>query len=71
LPSSLHIIAIHPRRRPVFIITLSSLVLSVVVDVLDVEGVDVAREVAEKGEADVDEQVCTAACDAVDADGWH
>jgi hypothetical protein len=42
----------------------------VVVDVLDVEGVDVAGEVPQKSEADVDEEVGAAACDAVDAYGW-
>lgn len=44
--SSLHVLAIHPWRRTVLMIALLNLLLAVVVDVLDVEGVDVARKVA-------------------------
>lgn len=48
---------------------MANLLLAVVVDVLQVEGVDVAREVAKDRQADVDEKVRTASGNAVDADG--
>jgi hypothetical protein len=41
------------------------------IHVFNVEGVDVAWEVAENRQSDVDEEVGAAACDAVDADGWN
>ena len=37
---------------------LAGLLAAVEVDVLDVEGMDVARDDAEDGQADVDEEVC-------------
>jgi len=57
-----HILAIHPSRRPPTINPASgNLIPSLVVHVFEVEGVDVAGEVAEAGEEDVDEDVGAAA----------
>jgi hypothetical protein len=39
-------------------------------DILDVEGVDVSGQVAEEGQADVDEEVGAAAADEEDAERW-
>lgn len=47
----------------------ATLLFAVEVHVFEVEGVDVAREVAEDGQADVDEEVGAAAGDHVDAYG--
>jgi hypothetical protein len=71
LSTRLHIIAKHARRRSVVVEALGSLLLLVVVDVDDVKGVDVAGEVAEDGQGNVDEEVGAAACYDVDAYGWH
>lgn len=72
LPAALHVVAVHARRglRDDESLPRSGL-LAAVVHVLDVEGVDVARQEAEEGQADVDEQVCAEACDEEDADGWN
>jgi hypothetical protein len=71
LSTRLHIIAKHSRRRSVVVEALGSLLLLVVVDVDDVKGVDVAGEVAEDGQGDVDEEVGAAACYDVNAYGRH
>jgi len=71
LPTRLHIIAKHSRRRSVVIEALGSLLLLVVVDVDDVKSVDVAGEVAEDGEGDIDEEVGAATCYDIDTDWWH
>lgn len=46
----------------------AGLVATLEVHVLDVEGVDVAWEVSEEGEEDVDEEVGSTACNEGDAD---
>jgi hypothetical protein len=71
LSTCLHIIAKHSRRRSVVVKALGGLLLLVVVDVDDVKGVNVAGEVAEDGEGDVDEEVGVAACYDVDAYGGY
>jgi len=48
----------------------STLLASIEIDVFDVEGVDVTRNVAEDGETDVDEQIGAATRDYEDADRW-
>lgn len=45
--------------------------LARVVDVDDVKGVDVARDVTEEGQANVNEDICAAAGDEDDADGGN
>jgi hypothetical protein len=69
LPSSLHVIAVNTRRRSVVVKALASLLLLVVIDVFYIESMDMAREVTEQREADVDEEVGAAAGDDVDSDG--
>ena len=71
LSTRLHIIAEHSRRRSVVVEALGSLLLLVVVDVDDVKGVDVAGDEAEDSQGDVDEEVCTATSDDVDAYWWY
>jgi hypothetical protein len=71
LSTRLHIIAEYSRRRSVIVEALRSLLLLVVVDVNDIKGVDVAGDEAEDGQGDVDEKVCTATGDDVDAYWWY
>jgi hypothetical protein len=71
LSTRLHIITEHARRRSVVVEALRSLLLLVVVDVDDVKGVDVAGDEAEDGQGDVDEEVCAATGDYIDAYWWY
>jgi len=67
--TSLHVVAVHAggsRRRDT---PLSRLLAAVIVDILDVEGMEVARDVTEYREADVDEEVGAAPGHEEDADG--
>ena len=57
LSSSLHIIGVNAWCRSCRKATLAGLLSAVVVDVLQVESVDMTRNVAQKGQADVDEQI--------------
>lgn len=57
LAASLHIVRVHTRCRPGGVAALVRLLAAVKVDVLEVKGVQVARDVSEKGQADVDKQV--------------
>lgn len=57
LAASLHIVRVHARCRPGGVAALVRLLSTVKVDVLEVKGVQVAWDVSEKGQADVDEQV--------------
>ena len=57
LPASLHVVRVYARCRTRGESSFSRLLTSVVVNVLDVEGVDVSGDVTEKCQADVDEQV--------------
>lgn len=68
--TSVDIVRVDTRGATAVIDASGGLVATVVVDVFEVEGVDVAWEVAQKGETDVDEEVSAAACDDVDTDWW-
>ena len=68
MPTILDAIAKNERSVVVSHDTATRLVLAKVVDVDQVEGVDVARKVAEDREQDVDEEVWGAAADDEDAD---
>lgn len=57
LSTSLHVIRIHARRGTSGVLSLPRLLAAVVVDVLNVEGVDVSGDVTEKRQAYVDEQI--------------
>ena len=70
LSAPLHILTIHAGRPFLHQPAHFRLAASLEVDILEVEGVDVAGEVAEDGQADVDEEVGAAAGDEEDADGW-
>ena len=70
LPSSVDIVRVSPLRRPVVHKPLLRLLLAVEINVFEVESVDVAGEIAQKCQEDVDEQVCAATGYEVDADGW-
>lgn len=69
-PSILHLLTIHARRRLSIIDARPYLIPPLDVHVLEVKGVDVAGEVTEEREQDVDEEVDAAAGDEEDADGW-
>jgi len=64
----LHAIAVDTRCRPAVVDASACFVTALVVDVLDVEGMDVAGEVAQDSEQDVNEQIRTATGDKKDAD---
>jgi len=49
----------------------AALIATLKVNVFEVEGVDVAREVAEDGQANVDEEVGATACDHEYTYGWE
>ncbi len=57
LAASLHIVRVYTRCWPGGVAALVRLLSAVKVDVLEVKGVQVARDVSENGQADVDEQV--------------
>ena len=59
--SSIHIIAVHPWGWTGVVDSHGSLLLLVIVDVDEVESVDVPRQEAEDGQANVNEQVSAAA----------
>lgn len=69
MASGLNVVAVHAWRRSVVVEALRGLFLSVVINVLNVEGMQMSGEYTQDGEADVDEEVCAAARDDVDADG--
>jgi hypothetical protein len=69
MSASLHVVRVDARCRFVED-ALSRLLLTRVVDVLDVEGMDMSREVAKDRQSDVDEEIRAAACYTIDADGW-
>lgn len=66
----LYPVAIHSLRRSRGRRSDARLLEALVMDVLDIEGVDVAGNIAQDGEQDVDTQVRAAACNAPDADRW-
>jgi hypothetical protein len=54
----------------VLMISALDLLLPMIIDVLDVEGMDVAWEISQDRQGDVDEKVGAAPCYAVHSDGW-
>jgi hypothetical protein len=69
LTSSLHIVGIHTGRRSSRKTALAGLLSTVEVDVLKIEGVDVTRNIAQEGQANVDEQIHSASRDCPYTDG--
>lgn len=67
MPPILHPLTIHPRRRPRIINPRAHLIPPLHIHILYVERVDVAWEVTQQREKDVDEEVCAAARDEEDA----
>lgn len=70
LSSALDILRVDARRTLLHNGAETRLIATVIVLVLQVEGVDVAWEVAETGEADVDEEVGAASGDQEDTHRW-
>lgn len=64
----LHILTKHPRRPPSPRLLQIIPIAALIVDELEIEGVDVARKIAETGQEDVDQQIDAAAGDEEDAD---
>jgi hypothetical protein len=62
----LYLGAINAGSRPVVVEAASSVVATFVVDVDDVKGVDVAREVSQDRKQNIDEEITTATCDKSD-----
>lgn len=58
LSASLNIVGVDARSPGSRIATLIGLLATVVVDVLEIESVDVARDISEDGQANVDKQIC-------------
>lgn len=69
--TALHTIRVDARRHLPGQLTMASPVAAVKVDILDVEGMDVARDVTEQRQCDVDKQVGATAGHEEDADGWN
>ena len=46
------------------------LLLAVIIDIFEIEGMDVTREVSQDRQGDVDEKVGAAPCYAIHSDGW-
>jgi hypothetical protein len=65
----MHTFAEDTWRGPGIINPGLGFILALVEDIFEVEGVDVAREETEDGEADVNEEVGAAACDEEDTEG--
>jgi len=66
--TTLHVVAVNARCASSDDAALSCLFLAIVVDVLDVEGVDVTRDVPQYRQADVDEEIHSTTSDSIDAD---
>jgi len=62
-PAVLHTVRVDTRRSASGKLTVSRALATVKVDIFEVERVDVARKISEEGQADVDEEVGTTACD--------
>jgi hypothetical protein len=69
--ASLDVVAVHAWCSAVVVDAHVALLLSVVVDVFEVEGVDVTREKSKKGQTNVDGKICAAAREHEDTDGGH
>jgi hypothetical protein len=71
LSTSLHLIREDAGRRSRVIHAHARVVSTLEVDVLDVEGVHMTREKAQKRQTNIDQEVCTTASDEEYADGRH
>ena len=100
IASGLHSLAVHAWGASSSEAALASLVAAVEVDILEVEGVDVAGDISvdltsavvrwrelncscclrnpmeednipKESEADIDQEISSAACDEEDTNGWH
>lgn len=69
MPTTLYTIRVHAGRSLAGQLAMSGAIAAVKVDIFDVEGVDVARNISEEGQRDVDEQVGAAAGHHEHADG--
>lgn len=67
--TALDVVGVNARRRIGRQLAQSRLLAAVEIDVFEIECMDVAWDVAEQGEADVDEEICATARDHEDADG--
>ena len=70
MAAGLDTIRVDTRRNLACELAIARPLAAVKVDIFDVEGVDVAGDVPEHCQCDVDEQVCSAAGDEEYADGW-
>lgn len=68
-PPGLNPVTVDPASPPLIQLAQAPLLATMEVHILEVERVDVPREVAQQREADVDEEVGAAARDQEDADG--
>lgn len=66
--AALDAVAVDAGRTRCGEAALACLLPAVIVDVFEIEGVDVARDVAQNGQANVDQEISTTARDDVDAD---
>jgi hypothetical protein len=55
MPTTLHTIRVYARRSLAGQLAMSGTITAVKVDIFDVEGVDVARDISEQRQCDVDE----------------
>ena len=69
--ASLHSVGVDAGRRPWVVHAHACLVSTLVVDVLDVEGVDVTWEVAQDRQQNIDAEVYATSSDEGHADGRH
>jgi hypothetical protein len=67
----LHFLAVHAGRRTRIVDASAYLVASLDVHIFDVESVDVAREVAQDREEQINEEVGAASCYKEDSEGWN
>lgn len=70
MPTGLHTIRVDTGRDLARQLPIAGSLAAVKVDVLNVEGVDMAGDVPEHCQCDVDEQVCSTAGNEKHADGW-
>lgn len=71
MSSILHFLTVNTRRRARIVDTSAYLVASLYVHIFDVESVDVAGEVAQDREEQVDKEVGAASCYEEDSNRWN
>lgn len=69
--SILDAIRVNSWRSAVHKLTLGSSLLARVVDVFEIESVNVAGNVAQEGQADIDEEISATARNEEDSNGWN